>query len=381
MSVTIIQQPSAISFAGNPVLLKAYSNLSEKTFLKVCAEVSVNVYRKSALIESVVRRLSIPTQGGEKEVVFNLSDVLQSSLSTVTIERSIPLAENWKPTDSSGHATYTVKLWDEFLDEYCEVVSTEQSLSVTTDRRTAIPGAYTDLQRLSAPEDTEAFLGEFRLLSDKPDFEAVPVKGSVMIPAFASGYDTKSVSLARPDGTVVLLGSVNFYASEISWPKVQLPEKWEEGIYSLWLSSNTDKPSRTVYVVPETPFVTYFEFINGYGAVEGVYTFGRKTHKSKISQERQLMKFSNSFRPSTRYVKRILQKEDNISLSTGPVSREWAKWFVSTFFVAQKCWMYSKEADEMIPVVIECDEELEIFNESEASVVDIPFTVVKCLNV
>ena len=373
--ISIKQKPSDISFAGNPVLVKVSSGLSGKTFLKICAKVNVKIYQRGTLLSSDDRTLSIPTNGGGEEVVFDLSDLLLSALSQITMERNAVLSDG-TPSYTGGYVSYTVKLWDEYMDEYSEIVSTENTASGSTGVCKAIPGTYTDMQRLTRVEDTEEFLGKQNRLSNKPDFEAIPVGGKVVVPVFSTESISPNVYLDS-ESRDHLIGSQPLYAGEVSWKTFQ-PDA-SVGMHSLVWAGSALAPFFFYTVSPE-PFAHYFEFVNRLGAVESIYTYGRATHKRKLTQERQVMKHRTSFRPSARYVKRTLQEEEFMDLSTGPVSREWAKWFVSEFFTAEKVWMYSEEADDMIPVIIECEEDQNIFNESEAEVLNLPFTVVKCIN-
>ena len=377
MSVTITQHPSSFSFAGNPVLLKASSSLANKTFLKICAEITVSVYQQGAMLNTIARNLSIPTVGGNQSVVFDFSDVLQSALSEARIERNAVLAGG-APASAGGFARYSVKLWDEYLDEYQEVVSTKNSASVTSDNRMAIPGAYTDWQRLTKPEDTASVLGNAFRLSNKPDFEPIPVGGKVVVPLFSA---TDRVSAVYLDSEVSSnqIGTYNFYASEGAWKTLSVPLDAEQGMHSL-LWKNVDVAPFFFYTIPEQPFATYFEFVNRMGAVESIYAYGRKEQRTALQTERQMQKHNTSFRPSARFLKRTLQETESIVMSTGPTNREWAKWFVSEFFTAEKAWMYSEETADMVPVVIECDEELPLFNDSEPTVLSLAFTVTKCIN-
>lgn len=376
--ITIIQKPSETSFAGNPVLLKVSSGLKDKTFLKACAKVTLNIYQRGELLSSSVRTLSIPTKGDREEVTFDLSDLLLSTLSQVAVERSKILSVGNSPEISSGYVRYAVQIWDEYLDEASEVVSTEDTASQSTGICFAIPGAYTDMQRLLRPEDTESYLGVLKRLSSKPDWEIIPRNGSI-VQSYYSKVDTRQDFYLDQYFSSNFIKWVILYANEITWNKVDIPESAEQGAHTLTLTS-TGGESHSFYVINPMPFTHYFEFINRLGAVESIYTFGRATHKRKLVQERQVVKHRTSFRPTTRYVKRTLQEEETIALTTGPVTREWARWFMSEFFTAEKVWMYSEEADDMIPVIIECEEDMDVFNESAAEVLDLPFTVVKCIN-
>lgn len=378
MSVTASKYPSRVSFAGNPILLKVSTNLSGQTFLKVCAEVTVSVYQQGTPLASYARTLSIPTVGGGQQVVFNLSDVIASGLSQIVIERNQVLAPSGGVSLRGGYARYSLKVWDEYLDQYNEVVSTQNSTSVVLESRIAIPGAFSDMQRLSLPEDTDSYLGSQRVLSSKPAFEAIPAGGRIVTPVFSDSQQSVGVYLNRVSSDSLIATKV-LYASETSWDSVSLPADVPTGVHSL-VFQNSMMPSVPFYVVPQRPFQTYFEFVNRLGGVESVYTFGRGQHKASFKQERQVLKHDVSFRPSARYIKRTLQNENTILMSTGPVSREWARWFVSEFFTSTQVWMYDAVSLDMLPVIIETDEAVTLYNESQAEVLDLPFTVVKCMN-
>lgn len=374
MSVTITQHPSAVSFAGNPVLLKASSDLSEKTFLKICARVEAKLFLRSVQEGESVHLLSIPTEGGSPGVTFDLSDILSSGLSQNPMERNAVLAGG-TATYTSGYVEYSVKVWDEYLDEHSEIVSTEITASVSSSSKIAIPGKYTDMQRLTLPEDTASWLGSARILSNKPDFEAVPVGGKVTVPVFSLSDDIVSNTL---DG-LTNLGRHSFYGNSVSWKTFVLPSTVGEGTHSIeWQELSV--PPFFIYVVSQPPFARYFEFVNRFGAVESIYTYGRTKRKTSLSQERQVKRHNVSFKPATRYIKVTLQEEQTLELSTGPVSREWAEWFSKEFFTAEQAWMYSEAAGDMVPVIIESDEDISVYDESAAEVLDLPFKVTMCIN-
>ena len=374
MAVTISKHPSAVSFAGNPVLLEAYTELSEKTFLKVCAEVTVQLYWLSYPQMEAVHTLSIPTVGNYDKVTFDLSDLLLSALAQNAIERNKTLAGG-TATYTAGHAKYSVKVWDEYLDEHSEIVSTKDTASVSSENKIALPGKYTDMQRLIRPEDTDAFLGAACILSNKPDFEAVPLGGMITIPVYAKEAEDVRNTL---DGSISM-GLHTMYGNSCRWKTFVLPDSVGVGEHSIeWM--DLEVPPFFFHVVPQQPFARYFEFVNRYGAVESIYTYGRAKKKTSLKQERQVKRHNTSFRPSSGYVKVTLQEEETLELSTGPISREWAKWFVQEFLTSEQSWMYSEEVDDMIPILIESEEAVSLYDESEAEVLDLPFKVIMCIN-
>lgn len=377
MAVTIIQHPSAISFAGNPVIILASSNLQGKTFLKIQAEITIGLYRQSVNLYNKTTKVSVPTTGNGQVCTFDLSDALQAALAMVRVERNKVMSDGTADS-SGGYVSYSVKLWDEYLDEYSEVVSTELNGAVLSSEKVAIDGKYSEVQRLTMVEDIEVFLISERILSNKPDYEVVPKGGKVIVPAFSLNGAEMVVFLDNENSSSILTETA-LHASETSWMEMSIPSATDTGTHSL-IWNGAELPTFWMYVVEDKGTATYFEFVNRLGAVESIHTFGRKQGKTLSSVERQHRNVDRSFRPSAKLVKRVLKEEESFAMSTGPITRDWAKWFVSEFFMAEKVWMYSAEVNDVIPVIIECDEDITMFDESNAEVIDLQFTVTKCIN-
>lgn len=369
MAVQIYQNPGSISFAGNPILVKVITDLADKTFLKVCIKLTAVLYVSGNLKQTSVFNLSIPTTGNGEEVWFDFSSPIQSMFTQV--ERTY-----FNGTDiSSGKVRFSFKAWDEYLDENNEVISTETTASANSSTYTAIPGAYTDAQRMILPEDISVTLGSAKILTCKPANEMVPQNSNLILPIFSAEQKTVSIIASNGEETKSL-GDIILAEEATTWGKTNM-DTLPPGEYSI---SIPDADPVTITVIPKQPFQTYFEFINRLGGLESITCFGRRAGKSSIEAEKNNRYQGMNFRPIGQFFKRIVSDEQSISLSTGPINRLWAMWFIQEFFQAQQVWMMDESVSKMTPVIVEIDDDLDLYDESQAQLIDLKFNVVKSIN-
>lgn len=373
MSVQIYQSPSSVSFAGNPILVKVITDLSSKTFLKVCMRLAATCHHPGSLQKTSEFSLSVPTDG-QDAVWFNVSSCIQSMFTQ--IERTDFVSGIAKDVASSGYVRFQFKVWDEYLDASNEVISTEMYGSASSGLFLAIPGAFTDVQRIYLPEDTGNMLGAAKLITNKPDGECIPQGNRLIVSMFSR--QNKNVDVAFTGVLSTSDGIFSLMENEIAWTNVNtgsLPI----GEYTISFKDTGVRPI-IMRVIPQQPFATYFEFVNRLGGLESVYCFGRRQVKSSIETERNILYQGMSFAPNGRYTKKVTSDEQIISLSTGVISKVWAKWFVQDFFQAEQVWMMDENLGKMVPVIIELDDDIDLYSETEAQMIDFEFDVVKSIN-
>lgn len=373
MSVQIYQSPSSVSFAGNPILIKAITSLSNKTFLKVCLRLTATLNHPGSLQKTSEFNLSIPTDG-QDAVWFNVSSCIQSLFTQV--ERTNFVSGVANNVASSGNVRFQFKMWDEYLDASNEVISTETSGSVSSKTFLAIPGAFTDAQRLYLPEDSGSMLGGVKLITNKPDSECIPLNERLIISMFSDQSKNAAVVLNGTSSTE--MGVFSLRENEIAWKNVHT-DSLPVGEYTISVKDTGVRPI-IIRVIPEQPFTTYFEFVNRLGGLESIHCFGRRQMKSTIETERNIRYQGMSFIPNGRYTKKVISDEQIITLSTGVISKEWAKWFVQEFFQSEQVWMKDKEIGVMVPVIVELDDDIDLYSETEAQMIDLEFDVVKSIN-
>lgn len=373
MAVTVISKPSNVSFAGNPMLVKAATNLGNKTFLKICLRLNAELIRNGTVYSGGnVFDFSIPVPGEAGTVTFNLSSAILSVFSQ--IKPTYFYGDNTEGR-STGHVKYSFKVWDEYLNSDNYIVSTENSSAVNSGQLESIPGAYTDLQRMLKSEDTEEALGYARILSVKPDWEPIAKNRPLVVPVYCNSDKRDRVIANKPGGSQqISLGYYDVRSKETTWSSIDL-SNLEPGEYNISFTG-LSLYSIPVHVIPAQPFATYFQFINRLGGLESITCYSRRKFSSDMEIERNTLHANATFRPTARYCKHVKSEEQRIAMSTGPISRMWAKWFVQEFFASEHCWMLG-EYGEMEPVLIEVDESVTLYDESEAELIDMEFEVVK----
>lgn len=381
MAVTVTSKPSSISFAGNPILVKVVTNLSDKTFLKICLRLSAELLRNGVIHSGEnVFDFSMPVSKKNTHVTFNLSSAI---LSMFTQINPTYLYEYNTEDYSTGYVRYSFKVWDEYLDSDNHVVSSENSSAVSGGPFNSIPGAYTDLQRIVRPVDTAVLLGHSRILSVKPDTpeegEFAPKNHPLVVPIYC-GSDNRDKIIAYKKGEeqqAIPLGYYNVRSNETTWSSISL-SGLDPGEYKI---SFTNLPVRPflVNVIPEQPFATYFQFVNRLGGLESITCYSRRKFLSDIESERNTLYGNTDYHPTARYSKHVKSDVQRIAMSTGPISRMWAEWFMQEFFVAEHCWML-RDYGKMEPVIIEIDDSITLYDEGEAELIDIEFEVVQAYN-
>lgn len=361
--VTITSYPSQLSLAGNPVLVKAFTSFNGLTFLKICLRLTASLYVNDVRIKESVLDFSIPTSGTTDPVVFDLSSSVQSLFSQVE-HSSFDVSRA-----SGGYVQASFKLWDEYLADDNYIVSSESTQPASGSLR-LIPGSYTDIQRLLLPEDTAQTFSTERIMSNKPDGEIIPTDMALVVPVFSPS--ARSASLLVGDASV---GSVSLREKETAWGKASFASV-SPGRCSLSVQTDRAVSTFSLYLVSPHPHATYFEFVNRLGALESIVCYSRKTYSDSITFDRNKLYSPMSFRPAARYAKHVSSEEQSIDMSTGPLSREWSRWFAEEFFRAEDVWMKHPSLDVMVPVVIEPEEDIQLYDESEAQTVDLDFTVV-----
>lgn len=392
--------PKHIAFAGNPVILKLCTTLrqsAEIRFLRICVGISIEFQVPPFTTGDFVRKqeftMSAPTEGYGQVVAFNLSAYLSAMLDQRTFQA-------WRKgtPQTIGFLLYSIRAWEEYLTDANERVA-EPSVNIRPadfDSFTAIPGRYTAMQRrYYAPEAVNDRFGPLGRLSSKPlgndtynPGETVPEGGKIVfgvwsetarqIPILINNIDTGLLFDCR-EGNGIAPVSDGFPLQTLSNGQ---PTPLPPGKYALTLQADTPAHNVRFFftVLPATrrqPL--YFEFVNHLGVLESIYCYGRRALSQSVEAEIYSRYQQKEFRPDVEAVRSVSNSEATFSTSTGPVTREWAAWFCEEFFKSERVFMYSNEWKEMIPVAISVKEDIDIYNESEAAIIDLDFTVTPLL--
>lgn len=361
---SFIQQPSTISFANNPIIVSVKPSLTGYSFHRIVLEVTTQGMGSPST--SHLFKLSLSANGTE-ELVFDVSMCIQAMMENYTINRTngIGTVSTFAP-----YVKYSYKAYEQYTDEYGALIN--YGTVESTASRYALPGGYTAKERLSKSADIASQIQPFALLSSKPSVETVPASARITIPFVSTIGQTVSFNDSEK-----VLAEPTAVAYRPEWVEVTL----SDGETQIAVSPETAGDGvEKVFRVSTNPMATRFEFVNHLGVVESIYVFGREEVVHNLESERLELRPKESFKPSARFLKRNINKEEQIVLSTGPLSKEWAEWFVRDFFTATQVWMYDAELNDMVPVIITVDSSITTFSQQNPQLTDIPFTVTICIS-
>lgn len=356
------QQPSTVSFANNPIIVSVKPSLTGYSFHRIVLEVNTQGVGSPSTSNMFKMSLSV---NGTNELVFDIRLCAQTMLENYTINRTkgVDTVNTYAP-----YVKFTYKAYEQYTDEYGALVN--YGTVESTTNRYVLPGGYTQKERLGKTADIASHINQFAILSSKPAGETLPTSARLTIP-FVSTVEQKVVF----SDTKLTLAEPTAMAYRPEWVELSPMQNGNQ----LFISLTNGEDITLDFKVSKNPMATRFEFINHFGVVESIYTFGRREVVDNIESERLELRQKESFTPSSRYFKRNTKTEEQINLSTGPLSKEWAEWFTHEFFTATQVWMYDASLNDMIPVIITPDGSITTFSQRNAQLVDIPFTVTLCL--
>ena len=364
MAITITKQPGKISLAGNPILVSASSNLFvDKLFRKACIDVGVKVHIEGGTaLETYTFPLSQPIVDGT--VIFDISSCLRSVLSSIDIYR---LGHEY----AMPSVSYSFKVWDEYMDEDGNLVSTKDTAK-KIDGFFAIPGSYTEVQRTKLSDNISKTFGQSCIMSNKPlSLEPYPVGIAPIIPIYSDssedahvyvdGAQMQSIAIQRIKSKRVVSGYVNDSLFPIS-----------VGVHTVRIG-DANPVERSYCVIPSQASQVCFDFVNRLGGIENVVCYSRVGRKDLLSMAKYVRYQGKAFRPEGGAFNRMLSRESVCTMSTGPLTREWAEWFMQDFFTSGRWWM--KFEGEYIPVCVSLSDNTVLYTGDKAELIDIPFEV------
>jgi hypothetical protein len=359
MSIQVIQQPGSISFAGDPIIVKARTTLSGKTFLRIRMSCDVKAYRDSeqyAYSEDYAYEV-----GSDGYATFNVSSTIQTALNRCIVQQESGNAV----TQTMFSAQFTLTYRETFLEEGVEI---EES-RLTSSEYKAIPGALTEFERFSASSaDTSSILGSGRILSRKPAGEAVPFGTELYLPVVSTTSGTVSYQLDCGDvhkdlsmytGGTLVPASIRIDTSSLPMAELKVSFGFES--------------APVKYTVPRRPDMRDFIFINRFGLAESVTAVMRESLEYAVESNTYVVPSDINFRARTQTVNYASSPQASYGMSSGYVSREWAEWWVNEFTVCRKAWMV--ENGSLIPVAIIPEESLTLYDRTKPSLIAVNFTV------
>lgn len=356
---TFTTQPPHIAFAANPLIIGVAPSLAGYTLHRIVLELTATGMDTPAVSKSF--KLSLPVADPATSLTFDIHLLVGAMLEQYTTNRSPQMGAL---SAYAPYVRYSYKAYDQYTDEYGALINaaeTEESAY-----HYAIPGGMSAHERLTAPADTATYIRNFRLLSSKPSGETIPTGGTLILPFVSPSAQT--ISVEDSDNT---LATVTTEPCRPEWTTVT-PSAGQQFVKVV---PQTGVAVTKYFRTTKNPFALQFEFVNRWGTVENIYTYGRKETSATLESERQELRQKPTFRPTTKYVRHILNADNKIATSTGPLTKEWAQWFADEFFTATQVWMHDPTDHTVRPVIVEPDESIITATERTATLADIPFTI------
>lgn len=359
MAIQILLQPADISFAGDPIIVKAKTTLSGKTFLRVKLTVDASAYRSGEEYPySEDYSYEVGTDG---IAVFNIGNTVKTAL-----ERCMTCDVEGTVVSQTAYAVkYTLTYRESYIDGLQEI---EEGETVSGQYR-AVTGSLTEFERLtSRSEDTTSILGQGRILSRKPADEIIVMGTDLYIPAVYVQGDTLPYTIRQ--------GEVrNSYSQYTGGSLVPVSLKISTSSLSqgnFYVDAAGETGKRKI-LTPEIPGMRHFLFLNGFGMLESVTAVMRESLAYDIESTLYSVPKDVDFRANTQAVNYADSPQATFGMSSGYVTRDWAEWFLSEFVVTRRAWML--ESGRYLPVAIIPEESNELYDRSKPGLIAVNFSV------
>ena len=366
MALVIDKRPDNISFAGNPIIVKAHTTLSGKTFLRIIAEVSVIATNQNgAYVHSEKFSYNVASDG---KAVFNVAETVQAAIAART---DVEL-EGGTIVQSAASATYSVVLKEVYLEDMTELTG---DVNKTITELTAVMGGLSDYECAVHPSwDAATFIGDGAVLSRKPDNEVLYGNYPLIVPVAANITRVMQVSMLKLPSSEAPQKSFSttvtaWTPSSVSVPVAQL----EDGMYELKLTPSARNYTTKKFVRKDVHGrCARFLFLNGFGALESITALTQKIQGYTLSAD-HYTEGAGIGESITDVINMGGQPNQHIQLTSGLVDRAWADWFACEFLPSRKVWMLF--GSEYLPVAIETDDSLKLYDESHPDLCEVKFSV------
>lgn len=275
--------------------------------------------------------LSWPASDGEV-IEFDISSALRSELkehkySALTAQAAMP------------YIKYTLQAYDEWMID--GIIYDEQNVRDYGGYLFALGGAFTEVERYLS--NNSKIVTKF---SRKPESGEVCNLGDIYL------------SSAPPSDPI------SFATQLESGPLVEVFNLQGKGLKTIH--------NRKIFV-EENPDRWLFQFINGLGVIETASCLSLESLQYEFKNERNVLNSFRQFRPSTTRSMSRYTSGQVYEMSTGPVNREWADWWCNEFLCCPASWV--RIEGRWFPCTIEPEEEVEIYDCTEESLISITFTM------
>lgn len=359
MALTFIQQPGEISFSKNPIIVKARTSLSHKTFLRISCRV---VFDDGE--EKYEETYSSPVEDFGT-ITFNLSNA-----SHVLFNKAIQKIDAEFETPIAISQIWSIMLQEEWLDN--GRIQKGTPIDINTEVYLVLPGGLTDYELLGLSNyDIASKIGYSNLLTRKPKTGGSVYAGeTIMLPFFYTqkgGNQNSSFSVQYDSDSPK---AIPFYqpSNKVS----VLKYKVETGKIGNILKVTAYQKTYTFSVKQEGSKTKKLRFINSFGAVENISVTCNDALEYNIDSEESTILGEISFKNVTHRMSRKGNDFGVFSLSSGYVDEAWAEWFTHELLMSPKAWMLI--GDRWVPGIITPDKSTGIYNWNKEEMQHIDFS-------
>lgn len=358
MALTFIQQPGEISFSKNPVIVKARTSLSDKTFLRISCRV---VFDNGE--EKYEETYSSPVEDFGT-ITFNLSNASQ-----VLFNKAIQKIDAEFKTPIAISQIWSIMLQEEWLDS--GRIQKGTPIDINTEVYLVIPGGLTDYELLGLSNyDMVSKIGYANLLTRKPKVGGSVYAGeTIMLPFFYTqkGENQNSSFSVQYDSDPPK--TISFYQPTNKVSAIQY--KVESGKIGSILKVTAYQKTYTFSVKQAQSNTKKMRFINSFGAVENISVTCNDALEYKINQEESTIFGEISFNNVIHKMSRKQNDFGVFSLSSGYVDESWAEWFTHELVMSPKAWMLIGE--RWVPGIITSEKSTSMYNRSKEEMQHIEF--------
>lgn len=360
MALQILQQPGTISFAGDPIIVKARTTLTGKAFLRIELECKVDIIATSVYGTSMENYSYMVGEDGI--ATLNIGKTVQSALERYNRQEVDELGIEQEMYKASFKLSYK----EVYLDGIQEVVGD----TVQSEPYTAIIGSLTEYERFAVKNsDTAALIGTGRILSRKPDEETVARGEVVYVPAVVDDAPTISCYAIQGENTRHIL--TNTGASLIPGSMAIDTSVFTVGEFKIQLGHGTGESRKRI--VPETLDMRHFIFLNGFGLLESITAVTRESLTYNIDSETYVVAKDITYKGNTAVLTYSDAPQATLKMSSGYVGREWADWWMNEFVTTRRAWM--KVDGRFLPVSIVPEEKNQLYDRSKPGLMAVNFNV------
>lgn len=361
MAINLLQQPSSVSFAGDPIITKAKTTLTEKTFLRITLQCVVHI-SKDSLNKSFIyeEKLSYPVSE-DGIATFNVGSTVQTALNKYS--------EQQVNGTIITQILYVAKYQLTFKEVYLSGTQEVEGSTVVSEWFNAVIGSLTEYERMTMPnQDTTQVIGSGRMLTRKPTGEIIAQGIDLYVPAVSTLTDTiryytvqgaNKKTLSKYTGGVFVPASLLISTGSLSLGSLRIDTDIETG--------------KEKTVVSDHSSMRHFLFKNGFGLIESVSAIMREAMEYSIESNQYIIPSNINFSGYTRMLSYTQTPKAELDMSSGYVNREWAEWWINEFVTTREAWML--EQGRYIPVAIIPEDSNKLFDKSKPGMISVQFKV------